>query len=148
MSSHGWYMCTHGHPHVSSHGPLKTSSHPAVRIHVSPILTCRFVENPREWCPVFHYPPLVWLVSGMGPQCTHETSRRDLHLYGFCHVLSLWVIPKNLQLRVLAIALHSAGAFLFIFLCFFFEFFFSCFIFDVFDYFLIYILFSFHVSCS
>ena len=48
-------MCTHGHPHISSHRPLKTSSHPAVHIHVSPILTCCIVENPRKWCPVFHY---------------------------------------------------------------------------------------------
>ena len=47
-------MCTHGHPHTSSHRPLKTSSHPAVHIHVSPILTCCIVENPRKWCPVFH----------------------------------------------------------------------------------------------
>ena len=45
-------MCTHGHPHISSHRPLKASSHPAVHIHVSPILTCFVVENPRTWCPV------------------------------------------------------------------------------------------------
>ena len=32
-------MCTHGHPHISSHGPLKTSSQLAVGIHVSPIFT-------------------------------------------------------------------------------------------------------------
>ena len=38
--------CTHGHPHISSHRPLKTSSHPAIHIHVSPILTCCIVENP------------------------------------------------------------------------------------------------------
>ena len=25
-------MCTHGHPHISSHGPLKTSSHLAVHM--------------------------------------------------------------------------------------------------------------------
>ena len=46
-------MCTHGHPYISSHGPLKTSSHFAVHIHVSPILTRCIVENPRKWCPVF-----------------------------------------------------------------------------------------------
>ena len=45
-------MCTHGHPHISRHRPLKTSSHPAVQMHVSPILTCCVVENPRKWCPV------------------------------------------------------------------------------------------------
>ena len=39
LSSHGCYMCTHGHPHISSHGPLKTSSHFAEHIHVSPVLT-------------------------------------------------------------------------------------------------------------
>ena len=39
MFSHGCFMCTHGHPHISSHGPLETSSHLAVHIHVSPILT-------------------------------------------------------------------------------------------------------------
>ena len=39
LSSHGCCMCTHGHPHISSHGPLKTSSHFAVHIHVSPIQT-------------------------------------------------------------------------------------------------------------
>ena len=38
-------MCTTGHPHISSHRPLKTSSHPAVHIHVSPILTCCIAEN-------------------------------------------------------------------------------------------------------
>ena len=32
-------MCTHGHPHISGHGPLKTSSHFAVHIHASPIQT-------------------------------------------------------------------------------------------------------------
>ena len=34
-----WYMCTHGHPHISSRRPLKTSSHLAAHAHVSPILT-------------------------------------------------------------------------------------------------------------
>ena len=48
-------MCTHGHPHIPSHRPIKTSSHCAVHIHVSPILTCCVVENPRKWCPVFHF---------------------------------------------------------------------------------------------
>ena len=57
LSSHGWYMCTHGHLHISCHRPLKTSSHPAVHILVSPILTCCIVENPRKWCPVFHSLP-------------------------------------------------------------------------------------------
>ena len=32
---------------------IKTSSHPAVHIHVSPILTCCFVENPSEVVPSF-----------------------------------------------------------------------------------------------
>ena len=53
LSSHGCYMTTHGHPHISSHRPLKTSSHFAVHIHVSPILTRCIVENPRKWSPVF-----------------------------------------------------------------------------------------------
>ena len=44
---------THEHPHISSHRPLKTSSHPAVHIHVSPILTCCIVENPSEVVPSF-----------------------------------------------------------------------------------------------
>ena len=51
LSSHGCYMCTHGHPLISSHGLLKTSSHHAVHIHVSPILT-RFCFGKR--CQVFH----------------------------------------------------------------------------------------------
>ena len=50
--------CTHGHPYISSHGPLNTSSHPAVHTHFSPILTCCIVGNPRKWCPVFHSPSL------------------------------------------------------------------------------------------
>ena len=48
-------MCTHGHPHISCHRPPKTSSHPSVHIHVSPILTCCIVENPRKWCPSFPF---------------------------------------------------------------------------------------------
>ena len=39
LSSHGCYMCTHGLPHISCHGPLKTSSHFAVHTHVSTIPT-------------------------------------------------------------------------------------------------------------
>ena len=45
------YMCTHGHPHISSYRPLKTSSHPAVHIQVSPVLT----ENPSEVVPSFPF---------------------------------------------------------------------------------------------
>ena len=32
-------LSSHGHPHISSHGPLKTSSHLAFHIHASPFLT-------------------------------------------------------------------------------------------------------------
>ena len=39
LSSHGCYMCTHGHLHISSRGLLEASSHFAVHSHVSPILT-------------------------------------------------------------------------------------------------------------
>ena len=56
LSSHGCCMCTHEHPHISSHGPLKTSSHLAVRIHVSPILTrlcCG--RTPSEVVPNFPF---------------------------------------------------------------------------------------------
>ena len=48
-------MCTHGHRHISGHRPLKTSSHPAVHIHVSPIVTCCIVENPSEVVPSFPF---------------------------------------------------------------------------------------------
>ena len=50
-SSHGSYMCTRGHPHISSHGPLKTSSHFAARIHVSSILTRLCFGKPSEVVP-------------------------------------------------------------------------------------------------
>ena len=53
LSPHGWYMYIHEHPHISSHRPLKTSSHPAVHIHVSPILTFCIVENLSEVVPSF-----------------------------------------------------------------------------------------------
>ena len=53
MSSHGCYMCTHGHPHISSDGPLKTSSHLPVHIHVSPILTRLCCGKPSEVIPSF-----------------------------------------------------------------------------------------------
>ena len=50
-------MCTHGHPHIPSHGPLKTSTHLTTHIHVSPVLSrLSVVEYPRKWCPVFHSP--------------------------------------------------------------------------------------------
>ena len=49
------HVHTHGHPHISSHRPLKTSSHPAVHIHVSPILTFCIVENPEEVVPSFPF---------------------------------------------------------------------------------------------
>ena len=66
LSSHGCYMCTTGHPHISSHGPLKTSSHFAVHIHVSPILTrlrCGKLSEAVpsfsvEWVPFPPPPPL------------------------------------------------------------------------------------------
>ena len=47
-SSHGWYICTHGHPHISRHRPLKTTFTPAVHIHVSTSLTCGISEKPSE----------------------------------------------------------------------------------------------------
>ena len=50
------------HPHISSHGPLKTSSHPAVHVHVSPILTC-CIENPSEVVPSFPlFSGAAWLL--------------------------------------------------------------------------------------
>ena len=55
LSSHGCYMCTHGHPHISSHGPLKTSSHFAVHIHVSPILFRLCCEKTSEAVPSFPF---------------------------------------------------------------------------------------------
>ena len=71
-------MCTHGHPHISSHRPLKTSSHLAVRIHVSPILTCCIVENPRKWCPVFHSPssPLLFPLSSKKKKKKGKTTQK------------------------------------------------------------------------
>ena len=49
------------HLYISSHRPLKTSSHPAVHAHVSPILTCCIVENPSEVVPSFPF----WSSRGM-----------------------------------------------------------------------------------
>ena len=43
------------HISASSHRPLKTSSHFAVHIHVSPILICCIVENPSEVVPSFPF---------------------------------------------------------------------------------------------
>ena len=53
-------MCTHGHPHISSHGPLKTSSHFAPHIIVSSILTSLCCGKPSEVVPSFPFlpPPL------------------------------------------------------------------------------------------
>ena len=53
LSSHVCYMCTHGHPHISSHGLLKTSSHLAVHSHASPILTRLCFGKPSELLPSF-----------------------------------------------------------------------------------------------
>ena len=55
LSFHGCYKCTYGHPHIPSHGPLKTSSHFAVRIHVSPILTRWCCGKPSEVVPSFPF---------------------------------------------------------------------------------------------
>ena len=68
-------MYTHGHPNISRHRPLKTSSHPAVHMLVSPILTCCVVENPRKWCPVSRrslVTEAMTLFSGVGT---------DVHLF-------------------------------------------------------------------
>ena len=54
LSSLG-FMCTHGHPHISRHGPLKTSSHSAVRIHVSPILTRLCCGRTSEVVPILPF---------------------------------------------------------------------------------------------
>ena len=54
LSSHG-YICTHGHPHFSSHGPLKASSHLAVHIHVSPILTLLCYGRTSDVVPSFPF---------------------------------------------------------------------------------------------
>ena len=51
LSSHGCDMCTHGHPHISGRGQLKTSSHFAVHIRVSPILTRSCCGKPSEVVP-------------------------------------------------------------------------------------------------
>ena len=71
LSSHGWYMCTHGHPHISSHGPLPSSSHSCL---IDPFLVC-VVENPRKWWPIFrcHKPPklCVWALG------SRRTGRRE-----------------------------------------------------------------------
>ena len=53
QSCHGCYMCTHGHPHISSHGLLKTSWHLAAHSHVSPILTRLCCGKPSEVVPSF-----------------------------------------------------------------------------------------------
>ena len=51
---------------ISSHGPVKTSSHLAVHIHVSPVLTRVYCEEPREWCPLFRSsPPPRWVERGI-----------------------------------------------------------------------------------
>ena len=55
LSSHGCYMCTHGHPRISGHRPLKTSSHLAIHIPVSPILTCFCCGKPSEVVPSFPF---------------------------------------------------------------------------------------------
>ena len=67
LSSHG-YMCTHGHPHISSHGPLKTSSHLAIHIHVSPILTRLCCGKPSEVVPSFPF-------KGAGPKEWAQTQK-------------------------------------------------------------------------
>ena len=46
---------------------------PAVHIHVSPILTCCIVENPRKWCPVFHSPSSTTQHTSLPPTHTHPT---------------------------------------------------------------------------
>ena len=48
-------MCTHGHPHISSHGPLKTSSHLAGHIHASPILTRLRCEKTSDVVPTLPF---------------------------------------------------------------------------------------------
>ena len=55
LYSHGCYMCPRGHPHISSRGPLKTSSHLAVHIHVSTILTRLYCGKPSEVVPSFPF---------------------------------------------------------------------------------------------
>ena len=58
-------MCTHGHPHISSHGPLKTSSHFAVHIHVLPILTRLCCGKPSEVVPSFPFGSgASWVIDG------------------------------------------------------------------------------------
>ena len=66
-------MCTHGHPHISSRLPLKTSSHLTVHIHVSPILTRLCCGKPSEVVPSFPFGSgsilvieTVTLFSGLG----------------------------------------------------------------------------------
>ena len=69
---------------ISSHGPVKASSHFAVHMHVSPILTCRIVENPSEGVPRFpFFPPPPSLPPSLPPPLHH-------HDFITSHIEILW----------------------------------------------------------
>ena len=98
-------MCTHGHPHVSTHRPLKTSSNLAVHIHVSPILTCCIVEKPSEVVPRFSLEEerrreergapvsTVYISDHAKPRqtCRQKRRKRSVGLYSGCFLFLSWV---------------------------------------------------------
>ena len=68
------YMCTHGDPLISSHGSLKTSSHLAVHIHVSPILTRLCCGRTSEVVPI-----LPFSLSPEWPRLRYD--HRQIHMH-------------------------------------------------------------------